>query len=231
MMTPRSTGPAHGLAPEFSADNDAGAGRITGIVIKKTPFKRAAVMVDGHLAVYARPRDAERLHTGDAVTKGALADLHRCYQDYGAYRQAVRFLSARDRSVREVRKHLRAKGWEAAACDRAVERLQAEGYLDDHAFARRWVDMRCRTSPRSRLAVIQELKQKGVLREAIDAAVACMDEAALALACIQKKARQWERYGEDEKERRIVVFLQRKGFSYAVGRKAAQAYHDLTKDD
>ena len=136
-------------------------------------------MVDGHLAVYARPRDAERLHTGDAVTKGALADLHRCYQDYGAYRQAVRFLSARDRSVREVRKHLRAKGWEAAACDRAVERLQAEGYLDDHAFARRWVDMRCRTSPRSRLAVIQELKQKGVLREAIDAAVACMDEAAL----------------------------------------------------
>ncbi len=230
-MPPRSPWPAHRPDPEFSADNDAGIGRITGIVIQKTPFKRAAIMVDGHLAVYARPRDAERLRTGDAISGGALAELHRCYQDYGAYRQAVRFLSARDRSVREVRQHVRTKGWETAASDRAVERLQAEGYLDDHAFARRWVDTRCRTAPRSRLAVIQELKQKGVPRDAIDAAVARMDEAALALACTQKKARQWVRYGEDEKERRIVVFLQRKGFSYAVGRKAAQAYRELTKDD
>lgn len=221
----------HPPEPEAFTNSDDTAGRITGIVIKKAPFKRAAIMVDGHLAVYARPRDTELLHAGAPISETTLAALHHRYQDYGAYHQAVRFLSARDRSVREVRRHVRTKGWEAAACDRAVERLQEEGYLDDHAFARRWVDTRCRTAPRSRLAVIQELKQKGVPRDAIEAAVACMDEEALALACLQKKGRQWGRYGEDEKERRMVVFLQRKGFSYAVGQKAAQAYHDLTKDD
>ena len=106
------------------------------------------------------------------------------------------------------------KGGIAEAAHQAIERLKQEGYVDDRLFAQQWIDYRCRTAPRSRMAIMQELKQKGIARETILSAVATMDEAALALDCAQKKARQWRRYDGVQKEQRIAAFLQRKGFPY-----------------
>ena len=206
-------------------------GVITDIRIQRVPIKRAAIVVDGRLAGHACVQDAQGLSVGHSITGQVLSELNRRYQRKGAYLQAVRYLGRRDRSVLEVRRHLDARGWDSAAGQEAVERLQAEGYLDDRAFADKWVDLRCRTAPRSRRAVTQELRQKGIRRAIIDAAVAGMDEELLALACVQKKARQWQRYDDSEKERRIITFLQRKGFPYVPARKAAQTFIKMAADN
>ena len=42
--------------------------------------------------------------------------------------------------------------------------LEAQGYLDDHAFARFWVENREQFRPRGRRALAYELRQKGVPR-------------------------------------------------------------------
>ena len=211
---------------------DGKGGLITAIVMeKKAAMKRTAIFVDDRLAIYARPRDVEQLVVGHLITDQALADLHRRYHHYGAYIQAIRYLGPRDRSALEVQRHLTAKGWDAEAGHQAVERLKQEGYVDDLAFSIKWVDYRRRTGPRSRMAIIQELKRKGIARETIQSAVEIMDEEALALDCAIRKSRQWLRYGGAEKEQRIVIFLQRKGFPYPVCRKAAQAFVSLARDD
>ena len=214
-----------------SKGNHSG-GQITAIVTEKTAtMKRAAVYVDDRLAVYARPRDAEALVVGHRITEQALADLHRRYHHYGAYLQAVRYLGPRDRSALEIKQHLATKGWEKEASCQAVERLKQEGYVDDEAFSQKWVDFRCRTAPRSRMAIRQELKRKGIARATIQSAVEAMDEEALALACVKRKSRQWHRYDGAEKEQRIVLFLQRKGFPYAVCWKAARTFANHAWND
>lgn len=209
---------------------DGRGGVITAIVMQKTAsMQRAAIFVDKCLAVYARPRDAGQLVVGHAVTDEALADLHRRYQHHGAYLQAIRYLGTRDRSVLEVQRHLATKGWDAEASRQAVARLKQEGYVDDQVFSHKWVDYRRRTAPRSRLLIMQELQRKGISRAMIQAAVETMDEEALALDCAKRKLRQWLRYDGAEKEQRIVIFLQRKGFPFPVCRKAAQAI--LSRND
>jgi len=211
---------------------DDRGGLITAIVIEKTKvMPRAAIFVDERLAVYARPRDVKRLAVGQAITEQVLADLHRRYHHHGAYLQAIRYLGPRDRSVLEIKQHLTTKGWDTEAVYQAVERLEQEGYVDDEVFSRKWVAYRCRTAPRSRIAIIQELKRKGIARATIQSAVEAMDEEALALDCAKKKSRQWLRYAGAEKEQRIVIFLQRKGFPYPVCRKAAQAFADMSRND
>ena len=211
---------------------DGMGGIITAIVIEKTAtMPRAAIFVDDRRAVYALCRDAGRLAVGHAIADQALADLHRRYRHHGAYLQAIRYLGPRDRSVSEIKQHLTTKGWDTEANHQALERLKQEGYVDDEIFARKWVDYRCRTAPRSRIAIIQELKRKGIARATIQSAVEAMDEAALALDCTKRKSRQWLRYDGAEKEQRIVVFLQRKGFPYPACRKAARAYADMSRND
>lgn len=214
------------MKPQFGLQDDPGGGVITAIEMEKTPLmKRAAVYLDDRPTVYARERDVAPRNVGDFVSNRTLTAWQRRYEDRGAYLQAIRYLGPRDRSAREVRQHLDRKGWPAAACGHAIDKLKEEGYVDDRKFAAAWVASRGRTAPRSRMAAIQELQHKGIARETILAVVETMDEEVLALACARKKTRQWLRYADDQRKQRIVAYLQRKGFPYAACRKAAQ---DLT---
>ena len=198
---------------------------------KKTLLSRAAVFAGDRPAVYVLLEDAARLTVGEPIAKDQLEAMRHRYQNRGAYLEAVRFLGPRDRSAQEVEQHIARKGWEPAACARALAKLRQEGTLDDHTFAVNWVAYRSRTSPRSRLAVIQELIRKGVARQTVLAAVEDMDEESLALACLLKKRRQWRRYEGDERRRRILAFLQRKGFPFDVCRNTAEAAMAHAPDD
>ena len=86
-----------------------------------------------------------------------------------AYEDAIRFLGPRARSVAEIRRQLRGKQHDEVAIDGAIERLRANGHLDDVAFARYWLEQRERFRPKGDRALVSELLQKGVAREAIDA--------------------------------------------------------------
>ena len=207
------------------------AGRISAIRLETSGrVQRAAVYVDDRLAAYALPSEVRGLTAGEMVHGEQLRKLQEHYER-GAYLQAIRFLGRRDRSVQEVRQHLQAKGWDEPARERAVNRLRHERLLEDKGFAQKWVDYRIRTAPRSRRMMIRELEQKGVARETIHEVLAAVDESALALACAQKKIRQWQRYAADERRQRITVFLQRKGFPYGLCRETARKMADDGQGD
>ncbi len=82
---------------------------------------------------------------------------------------AARFLEARSRSVTEVRRRLISAGYGAELVEQAVTRLSEQGYLDDEAFARAWVESRDRARPRGERALRSELLAKGIDRVTIDA--------------------------------------------------------------
>jgi regulatory protein len=92
---------------------------------------------------------------------------------------AAALLAVRSRSIAETRRHLLALGYATGLVNGTVERLIELGYLDDEAFAGAWVEARDRTRPRGALALRRELERRGVAAEAIDAALANRDAAAL----------------------------------------------------
>jgi regulatory protein len=135
------------------------------------------------------------------------------------YEAAVQFLGNRPRSVAEIRRHLRGKGYDDDAVDGAIDKLRAQRYVDDLDFAKYWVEQRSRFRPKGDRALISELTNKGVSRETIDAALGEMpaeSESDRARRALARQLRRWESLEAPERKRKIHAFLAQRGFGYDV---------------
>jgi len=74
---------------------------------------------------------------------------------------AVRALARRDRTKAQIERLLAAKGASPAQAQAAVRRLTSLKYLDDVAFASRWVDRRLARMPMGRARLQDELLATG----------------------------------------------------------------------
>lgn len=136
-----------------------------------------------------------------------------------AYDVAVRYLGPRQRSVAEIRRHLRSKRFDDAAIDQAIDKLRAQRYVDDEAFARYWVEQRDEHRSRGRRAIVSELMQKGVSREVIELVVGEREpdsEVKRAREVIRRPITRWMSMEEPERKRKIHQYLAQRGFSYDV---------------
>jgi len=75
---------------------------------------------------------------------------------------AVRYLAGRDRTSAQVRQFLLRKGAPPAQIKRIVVRLTAFHYLNDRAYAERWIASRLAGRPMGRARLKAELEAKGV---------------------------------------------------------------------
>jgi len=134
-----------------------------------------------------------------------------------AYEAAVRYLAGRPHTVAEIHRHLRSKKFDAETIDRAIDRLRAQRYVDDEAFARWWVEQRERFKPRGQRALRTELAQKGVGRDVVDlilgerAPDADVEQARRALS---RPLTRWADMPDAEKRRKIHTYLAARGFDY-----------------
>jgi len=134
-----------------------------------------------------------------------------------AYEAAVRYLAGRPHTVAEIHRHLRSKKFEAETIDHAIDRLRAQRYVDDEAFARWWVEQRERFKPRGDRALRTELAQKGVGRDVVDIVLgerapdADVEQARRALS---RPLTRWAGMPDAERKRKIHAYLAARGFDY-----------------
>lgn len=134
-----------------------------------------------------------------------------------AYEAAVRYLAGRPHTVAEIHRHLRSKKFDADTIDHAIDRLRAQRYVDDEAFARWWVEQRERFKPRGVRALRTELAQKGVGRDVVDLVLgerapdADVEQARRALS---RPLTRWADMADAEKRRKIHTYLAARGFDY-----------------
>lgn len=195
---------------------------ITDLVVQKRDKDRVSVFLDGQYALGLSVFVAGGLKIGQQLSPGDIEDLQRKEQTEKAKKNAFRFVSYRPRSVYEVQTHLQKKGFEEDTIDLIVEYLTRLDLLDDAAFARYWVEQRETFRPRSRFALGQELRQKGINREIIEEVLEEVDETAAALRAVEKQAHRWEGLPEDSYKEKMAGFLQRRGFSYEVIRQTLE---------
>ena len=87
-----------------------------------------------------------------------------------------------------MRTHLQRKAFDEETIEQVLAYLNGLELLDDVAFAQYWVEQRETFRPRSRYALGQELRQKGISREIVAAALEEVDETAAARRAAEKQA-------------------------------------------
>ena len=140
------------------------------------------------------------------------------------HERALRLLSVRSRSRRELRSRLLRAGFEADEVVEELSRLESVGLIDDGAFARQLAEHELSVRGSGRRAVIDRLMAKGIDRETADRTLeelGTQDEESRALALALTRLRRLGGVEPDAAYRRLVPFLQRRGYGPGVARRAA----------
>ncbi|HXF70917.1 MAG TPA: RecX family transcriptional regulator [Thermoflexus sp.] len=187
-------------------------GRITDLRALKSG--RVAVYLDGRRAFVLTAIAAAQLRPGQVLSEDEIARLLERDLLEQAHELALRFLSYRPRSEREVADHLRRKGFDAQTVEAELERLRRVGLVDDRAFAQFWVENRTAFRPRSRRALQAELRRKGIPPAIIQEVLqeASPDERSLALRLARDRARRLRGLDPLTFRRRLAGYLIRRGF-------------------
>jgi regulatory protein len=75
---------------------------------------------------------------------------------------AVRFVAHRDRTIAQVEQILTSRGISLLQAKHAIRRLSDLRYLDDVAYAQRWVERRLAARPMGQERLRAELQAKGI---------------------------------------------------------------------
>ncbi len=189
---------------------------VTALTAQKKHPDRVNVFLDGAFA-FGLPLDtAVKLKIGQSLSETDIETLQQENLLDKAKNDAIRLVSYRPRSIAEVQRHLERKGYEAVLVKAVIARLQTVELLDDTAFAHYWVEQRETFKPRSRMALQQELRQKGVSRDIIETALSDLDEMDAARRAATAKIRSWARLPEPDFRKKLGGFLQRRGFHYGI---------------
>jgi regulatory protein len=85
---------------------------------------------------------------------------------------AIRFLARRDRTVAHVEQFLRSKGALPGQIKHTIRRLSDLRYLNDQAYAQRWVERRLVSRPMGQARIKAELQAKGIAETVADRVIA-----------------------------------------------------------
>jgi regulatory protein len=138
--------------------------------------------------------------------------------------QAFRWLAARPRSERELRRKLQDKGYGGTVIDKVIADLYESAYLDDGAFARQWARTLAVNRRLGNRRIEISLQEKGIgreiIKEVLDSVREEMPEQKVVMAFIRKKTggRSFSSLAARERAR-IIRSLLGKGFSHAAIRE------------
>jgi regulatory protein len=219
--------------------------RITALTRQRRYPGRANLHIDGefHCGIASEVVYAEGLRIGDDITPERLQRLRHADDCWRATDAALSLLSSRARARQELADRLRRKGFDAAAVDHALERVERLGLIDDRSFAESWVRDRLRLRPRGTRALVAELTGKGVAAAVARSAVADVmrtegtDDGELCHQAAEKWLRSRRDRGavadRDEQRRRegrLAAYLARRDYASAAIRDVLTAMRAAAAD-
>lgn len=150
---------------------------------------------------------------------------------------AVKYLSFRPRSEKEVKDYLAKKiaqkneikyivASQSPLIALIFKKLKKYKYLDDYEFALWFLKSRIKSKSRSLAVIKAELKTKGISSEIIEKimtyAPSDLDQAKNVLS---KKAIRWQKLAEVDFKRKAYTYLSSKGFDYETIEDAVAFFH------
>ncbi|QXE90446.1 recombination regulator RecX [Geomonas subterranea] len=148
-----------------------------------------------------------------------------------AFDCCLRILTLRDHSEGELRKKLSAKGYQEPEIEASVARVKELGYLDDLRFARSYASSALRNGkgvgPRLKLELSRRGVAGAIVNQVLDELAQEYSEAGLLAQLMERRYPGFDAATASDKEkRRIVGYLQRKGFSLSAIFRELKAHED-----
>ena len=198
---------------------------ITALAPSRRRPGRVHVHVDGRFlaSLDAMTVALHHLRVGGVLSERELAALGRDAVLAGRVDRCLRFLAYRPRSEAELRTYLRRHEATPEQAEDVIAELRRQKLVDDAAFARYWRDSRDQFSPRGERMLRAELRAKGVASEELaEVLPAEEEEVELARRAAQRQLRAARALPWPEFRVRLLGFLQRRGFAYAVANRAVR---------
>ena len=149
-------------------------------------------------------------------------DMYRQYMRERGYphalEAAMKFLALRERSQQEIRARLRRSCYDEGVIDRVLNTLSGHDLVCDARFAEQWTESRSRKYGRGRIA--QELRVKGVSEADAKKALDALPEEQEYARAVEQARKVCRKFRDDPKK--IAQSLMRKGYSWAMARRAAE---------
>ncbi len=134
-----------------------------------------------------------------------------------AFNYALKYLSFRNRSMKEISDYLAKKNFIEETTNTALKRLLDLKFLNDEEFARSWIESRQKYKGKSKIVLRQELRIKGINNETINQLLnEADDDLEIAKMAFEKKKKTLSRLAPVEFRKKMAGFLGRKGFSWNV---------------
>ncbi len=152
------------------------------------------------------------LKVGTIISEEKLVEIQLESEKQSAYIKALKLVSTRYKTQREVEKYLYEKGYVSQVIYYVLSKLLEYHYIDDERYVNSFVASHKNTC--GKLKLKQQLLQKGVSENLIN--IALEDEEFDQSDEIQKLAEKYMKSKEDTKENYIKLFryLMSKGFEY-----------------
>jgi len=196
---------------------------ITDLKINKKNKNRLQVTLENGVTFSLGLRRSGSLERGKSVDKAEIDRLQREDAVDRCYRDAVRYLGYRMRSIRELHRFLKGKAHSAATRQTVRDRLEKRGYINDADYARVYVENRSRFSPRGAFVLRHELRRKGIDEQIIDRSLADLDEDRLASQVLEKRLVHWKKLDRLALQTKALRFLHGRGFPYETARRTLKS--------
>ncbi len=131
--------------------------------------------------------------------------------------RAIKFLSFRPRSQKEITDFLIRKGFPKEIISKNIEFLNEQKFINDLDFAKWWITQRQEFKAKSKSIIMRELLIKGVSKEVIKEALKdSLDDFGVAYALFEKQKHKFKNYKGREYYKKTTSYLQRKGFNWEI---------------
>jgi len=205
---------------------------------KKDP-KRVNIFLDGKFAfgVSLESRIINKLKIGQQLKSEEIQKLIFADQVERFYEKAIKFLSFRPRSEKEIRDNLLQKLWKSdkgeeeknnfeRSVGEVIEKLKKLGQVDDLEFAKWWFEQRVRFKKTSPRIIKSELFKKGIDREIIEEVIETteVDPFLLASEAAKKKLASYQRFEPKVFREKMGRYLTSKGFDWEVVKKVVDTH-------
>lgn len=209
--------------------------QITDIQPQKKNPQRVNVFIDGSyaFAVSQEAKIINHLKINESLTNKEINKLVFLDQVERLYEKAIKFLSFRPRSEKEIRESLLQKLWKSdkgeeekknfeKSINQVINKLTKIGQVDDQEFARWWIEQRTRFKNTSPRVIKMELLRKGIKKEIIEEVFSeiSINPLELAIDVGRKKLNNYQKYEPKVFREKMGRLLASKGFDWEIIKKA-----------
>lgn len=192
---------------------------ITSVERNKKNKERFSIFIDGEYSFSVSEEAYLRmgLYEKKEISSSEIEHLKTFENFKTAKSTAVRYLSIKFHSEKEVCLKLENEGFDEKTITSVVEELKSIGYINDKIYVQKFIYDRSKLKPKAKKMLKYELLAKGISESFIDEILNEweVDEETVAYNLIKKKFGKYN--FEDEKViRKVYSFLHHRGYSFEI---------------